>query len=327
MMRLLMLSMFFMGNIAAFAQPNDVNIYKADSVAKAGDLSLGILLYKKLFASERGVFDKDDYYNAACVAAKANNVDLAFTWLNKSLTLSFTDIKVLSTDDDLKSLHVDKRWDKFLKEVTRRKADREDQYNSKVENELAEIYKADQDIRKLYLASLRQIPKDSLKTDSLGKAMMRIDSGNAIAVSKVLENINLNQLLTLSDNSITTIFAVVQHSNASYQEKYFPFIEQAFKNGQIKKQLYVLLLDRMAMYKGNEQLYGTQIITTTAGYSFVSPVADPINLDKRRQEMGMPKMQNYLNRYNLQWSPQEHITNKQKLKRLQFEVWGAAKDK
>ena len=327
MRKLVMLSMFMMGNFFAFAQPYDVSIYKADSVAKAGDLTLATQLYKKLFTSEKGVFDKDDYYNAACVAAKANNADLAFTWLNKSFTLNFTDIHLLTTDSDLKSLQEDKRWGKLLQEVNRRKEDKEARYNIKLESELADIYKADQNIRKLYLTSLRQIPKDSLKTDSLGKVMMRIDSGNAVAVSKLLENINLNQLLTLSDNSITTVFAVVQHSNASYQEKYFPFIKQAFKNGQIKKQLYVLLLDRMEMYKGNDQLYGTQIITTIAGYSFVSPVVDPVNLDKRRQEMGMPKMQSYLNRYSLKWNPQEHIKNKQQLKKLQLEVWQPDKKK
>lgn len=327
MRRLLMLSMFIMGDIFAFAQPNYVSIYKADSVAKAGNLTLATQLYKNVFTSVKGVFHKDDYYNAACIAAKASNADLAFIWLNKSLTLSFTDINLLTTDSDLKNLHEDKRWDELLKELKRLKVDREAQYDTKKENELAEVYKADQDIRKLYLTSLRQIPKDSLKTDSLSKVMMGIDSSNAIVVSKVLQNLNTDQLLTLSDNSITTIFAVVQHSNGSYQEKYFPYIKQAFKNGQIKKQLYVLLLDRMEMYKGNDQLYGTQITTTTAGYSFVSPVYDPINLDKRRHEMGMTSMQNYLNRYNLKWNPQEHLINKQYLKKLQLEVWKPAKDK
>jgi len=327
MRKLLMLSMFIMGSITTYAQPDDASIYIADSIAKAGNLTFATQLYAKVFKAEKGVFDQDDYYNAACVAAKANHADLAFIWLNKSLALNFTNIKVLSSDDDLKSLHQDERWSKLLKEVTRRKEIKEARYNMKVENELAEIYKGDQNIRKLYLATVRQIPKDSLKTDSLGKAMMVIDSINAIAVSKVLNSVNLNQLLTLSDNSITTIFAVVQHSNVSYQEKYFPFIKQALKNGQIKKQLYVLLLDRMEMYKGNDQLYGTQIITTKAGYSFVSPVIDPINLDKRRREMGMANMQNYLNRYNLKWDPQEHLNNKQKFKQLQLQVWQPTKGK
>lgn len=327
MMRLLVLSIFLIGNIASFAQPNDASIYKADSSAKAGNLIFATQLYEKVFMAENGVFDKYDYYNAACVAAKANNVDLAFTWLNKSLTLSFTDIKFISSDDDLKSLHEDKRWDKLLKEITRRKVDREAKYNKKVESELAKVYNEDQNIRKQYLTSMRQIPKDSLTTDSLGKVMIGVDSINQIAVSKVLKGYNSNQLLTLSDSSITTIFAVVQHSNVLYQDKHFPFIKQAFKNGQIKKQLYVLLLDRMEMYKGNDQVYGTQIITTTTGYSFVSPVVDPVNLDKRRQAMGMPKMQSYLNRYNLKWNAQEHLSNKQQLKKLQLEVWQPVKDK
>ena len=50
-------------------------------------------------------------------------------------------------------------------------------------------------------------------------------------------------------------------------EKYFPLIVKANENGDLEKQHVAMMEDRMLMYQGKEQMYGTQ----GAGRLFVNP--------------------------------------------------------
>jgi hypothetical protein len=44
-------------------------------------------------------------------------------------------------------------------------------------------------------------------------------------------------------------------------KKYFPQIEEAVKNGDLSKQQYALMKDRILMDEGKPQIYGSQIKT------------------------------------------------------------------
>lgn len=310
--------LFIMFTHLLFGQTYGQNLYTADSLAKLENFKLATKFYEKALNSK--AVDKDIYYNAACIAAKAGNKDLAFQWLNRSIERNFNNLKLLTTDEDLKALHSDPKWNKSIELLKTKQKHLSSLYNPKTEKALAEIFNKDQGIRKEYLAYVRESPQNISKLDSLGKVMMSTDSINAIEISKILKDVKTQDIQAFSDHAITTIFSVIQHSNISFQEKYSPFLKQALNNGQIKEKLYVMLLDRMEMAKGNDQMYGTQILTTKENYSFVSPVYDPINLDKRRLEVGLPKMQDYLNRYNLKWNPTEHIAEKAHLKKLQIAI-------
>lgn len=301
-----------------FGQTYSQNLYTADSLAKAGNFKFAIKVYEKALNTK--VVDKDIYYNAACIAAKANHNDLAFQWLNKSIELNFTNLKLLTTDEDLNPLHSNPKWNKLIQQLNNKQKYLSSLYNPQTEKALADIFNKDQSIRKEYLSHAGENPQNVSKVDSLGKLMMRVDSLNAIELSKILNRIKLDDVRSFSDQAITTIFSVIQHSNLSFQEKYSAILKQALNNGQIKNKLYVMFLDRMEMNKGNDQTYGTQILTTKTNYTFVSPVSDPIHLDKRRLEIGLTRMQDYLNRYNLEWNPNEHIADKANLKKLQIEI-------
>lgn len=71
-----------------------------------------------------------------------------------------------------------------------------------------------------------------------------------------------------------------------------------------------MLEDRVALGQGKKQIYGNQIgVFQESGESYVLPLEDPDNVDKRRSEVGLGKLQNYINYWGLTWSVEEYKKN------------------
>jgi bacterioferritin (cytochrome b1) len=88
-------------------------------------------------------------------------------------------------------------------------------------------------------------------------------------------------------------FLIIQHANAATQKKYFPHLETAAKQGEASMQNVAMMKDRMLMREGKPQLYGTQIVGMN-NIMMVYPIEDEANVDKRRKEMGLGPLDEYL---------------------------------
>ncbi len=61
--------------------------------------------------------NKEDYYNAACCASLAGDLDKAALFLNKSIDLGYWDLKWMSADADFNNLRQDRRWEKAIQKL------------------------------------------------------------------------------------------------------------------------------------------------------------------------------------------------------------------
>jgi len=65
-----------------------------------------------------------------------------------------------------------------------------------------------------------------------------------------------------------------------------------------------LLEDRVLVREGNAQIYGTQLKRNQeTGALELEPITDEANVDKRRAEMGMESLADYLKRFDLEYTP------------------------
>lgn len=88
-------------------------------------------------------------------------------------------------------------------------------------------------------------------------------------------------------------FLLVQHAEHSFQEEMLPLVEKAYRAGELRGQDYALLKDRVLVGEGKPQIYGTQ--ATFGGKELTpSPIEDEANVDKRRAEVGLPPLAEYL---------------------------------
>ena len=82
---------------------------------------------------------------------------------------------------------------------------------------------------------------------------------------------------------------LLQHSigEPEFMRSMLPILWEAARNGEIPKAQPAYLEDRIRMYEGKPQLYGSQFWPDEKGETHPYEIADPANLDQRRAEVGL----------------------------------------
>lgn len=142
------------------------------------------------------------------------------------------------------------------------------------------VYESDQRIRK---------ENDLIK---YGKE----DHRNQELVISIIEKCGMPTLAEVNQKQMNAIWLGLQHTKKKYRKKYFPQVEKAVKNGDLSKQQYALMKDRILMEEGKPQLYGSQIKNGKL-YKLESPE----NVNERRKEMGLEPIEEYLKYFNIDY--------------------------
>ena len=138
--------------------------------------------------------------------------------------------------------------------------------NSVLKQKLDSIFNEDQKWRELFATGLVQTKSDSLaesfkiEKKELFSYVLKMtslsDSLNIIEIEKVIKEYGYPGKTLVGTETNNAAFFVIQHSKKI--DKYLPIIKKAAIKKEISFQLYAMMLDRSLMYKGKEQIYGTQ---------------------------------------------------------------------
>jgi hypothetical protein len=114
-----------------------------------------------------------------------------------------------------------------------------------------------------------------------------------------------------------TICNVIQHSDNEVRIKYLPMMRKAVKDKKLEPRFLVRAEDRIATEKGDLQIYGGQMKYYPETKSFnLWPVYDPVNIDKRRAEIGLEPIAEFLkNRFDFEWNLEEQIKRSEEFER------------
>lgn len=94
---------------------------------------------------------------------------------------------------------------------------------------------------------------------------------------------------------------IINHTNYETRAKYFPLLEKAFKQGEAQPLRYAKMRDRLLVEEGKDQLYGTQWKFEDSE-RVPHPIEQPEYVDKRRAEIGLGPLKDYLKtRFNMDW--------------------------
>jgi len=136
-----------------------------------------------------------------------------------------------------------------------------------------------------------------------------VDQGsiNLIKIEKILNEHGWLGADIVGVQGNYTLFLVIQHSDLETQEKYLPMMRGAVHKGNAKAQDLAFLEDRVALRKGERQIYGSQIgPDPETGEWVVRPLIDPDNVDKRRAEVGLGTLQDYISEHGMTWNVEEY---------------------
>lgn len=147
----------------------------------------------------------------------------------------------------------------------------------KLANELTQILDSDQELRELFTPELtakrksqifekHQITEAEFQNQSW-KLTEKNDSLNLIKVEKIIRRFGYPGKKLVGNDLSTAVWYVIQHSKLPVMEKYYPLIKNASEEGELSKKYVAMMQDRILMYQGKEQIYGTQ----GAGRLFINP--------------------------------------------------------
>lgn len=85
----------------------------------------------------------------------------------------------------------------------------------------------------------------------------------------------------------------------AFQKRCLALLKEAVDKGEANKTDWAYLTDRILVLDNKRQIYGTQVKISGQKVEPL-PVQDPANLEKRRAELGMPPMSEYLERVKAQ---------------------------
>jgi len=288
-----------------FGQTYKSIVAEADAFYNNKEYKKSIEKYKEAFKIEQK--SGNDFYNAGCSASLFGDKKLAFQWLNLALKNGWSNVKHLKTDTDLNSLHSEKKWNKLVSEMQSVVDKREANYDKPLQAKLLEIYEDDQPIRQQYISAQKEFGHQSRQVDSLGRIMMYKDSINLIKVIEILDKYGWVGADKVGGQANQTLFLVIQHSDLKTQQKYLPMMREAVKKGNANGSALALLEDRVALGEGKRQIYGSQIgFDNETNKEYVLPLDDPDNVDKRRADVGLGLLADYVKNWNIIWNVEEY---------------------
>ena len=292
------------------------HLYEMDEYLKSGHK------YAEAFLiSENEIFSIVDRYYAARSWALANETDSAFLQLfyfsnhlydtenfyHFSVNYFLQIPEILLEDTVMNSLHGDKRWHEFLDMLKDNRNKAKAGLDMELVTILDAIYKIDQAIRDPIDSIAQAYGWESEELKEYEKFMHKQDSINLITVESILAEHGWLGADVVGHEGNLTLWLVIQHSDIDTQEKYLPMMRDAFEKGNARADDLAYLEDRVAVRQGRKQLYGTQLAEDSLpGEWVVSPLIDPDNVDKRRAEIGLESIQEYVSQWGLTWDLEEH---------------------
>jgi hypothetical protein len=94
-------------------------------------------------------------------------------------------------------------------------------------------------------------------------------------------------------------------------------MREAVKKGNANSSSLALLEDRVAIREGRKQIYGSQIGTNpTTKEQYVLPLEDPDNVDKRRSEVGLGAIAEYVAYWNITWNVEQYKKDLPEIEKL-----------
>lgn len=134
-----------------------------------------------------------------------------------------------------------------------------------------------------------------------GEINLVTDRENLTTVISLIEKCGMPTLNEVNDVQMSAIWVVFQHGDNANRKKYLPLLEKSAKNGDLKATQIAMMKDRTMMNDGEPQVYGTQV-TKNGDKWVLYELENPETVNKRRAEMGFEPLQDYLKRWEIEFT-------------------------
>lgn len=289
---------FFLSTYASLAQGTQEyfkNVGIADSLLLTRNYIEAGKFYSKAFRLNNNKALVDHRYSAAKAFAMSNNSDSAFYNLFRisKLKTKYT-IEFLNSDLHFNNLRNDIRWDSVIA-LTAKSNPKNNSYLSKI---LDSILFVDQKCRSDLFLIRDKYSINSIEYRNALNYMRKSDSSNLLIVLDIINKYGWLGDDVVGSNGNLALFLVIQHSSIEIQDKMLPILRKAVYDKRAKSNELALLEDRISVTKIGKQIYGSQYYEKDS-LKILYPLIDPSNVNKRRNDVGLEPLENYLKTFNI----------------------------
>ncbi|MBS1486366.1 MAG: hypothetical protein JST43_02160 [Bacteroidetes bacterium] len=149
---------------------------------------------------------------------------------------------------------------------------------------LDKMWDRDQHIRRVLIDSIRL---SSPPAEIFIKRMRDVDQENQKELQIILDRFGWIPQSKIGEGAAGTFFIVIQHSDTSVMAKWFPVFKSLAEKGEANRMNCATMEDRLLMWRGKKQIYGTQATSTDNNKTlFIWPIENPQEVNARRKKIG-----------------------------------------
>ena len=158
--------------------------------------------------------------------------------------------------------------------------------------ELLRMVDEDQKVRRDWIA------QDASKPNPKAMEAMRALSARQIyRLDRIIATGGWPTPMQVGIDACEAAFMVPQHADPKTQIRYFPVISTAYRAHSVRPPDFAMFTDRVLLAQGKRQRYGsvaTAIDKWVNGVPSLEPIEDEANVDKRRAEVGLMPLKDYI---------------------------------
>ena len=238
----------------------------------------------------------NNYNLAICYMAK-NKTDSVCFYLLRSLISNPYFNRLMLSDSDFDKLHGLPCWERIT-----------DKIDSVFLTTIPNVSKPKLGIELFHVFVLDQKARGyGLKFPD--KSLMNVDTLNIIRVEEIIKEHGWPTYSMVGKVAADGAFMVIQHSDTQIQKKYLDQLLDVAKKKEASSESVALLQDRIMSNEFHYQIYGTQVFKMQdpktgkmSKYTYY-PIHDEVNVDKRRKEMGLIPLKDYLKMFGIDYVP------------------------
>jgi hypothetical protein len=298
---------------------------EADSLAREKQYTKAAGIYKDIIRREEEKVPAMYWLNIASYYSLAGETDSGMVYLQKATDRGYGNYAIMQADPELKPLHQDARWKIISEQVSSNRLKRIKHPNIEVIRALDTVTINDQSIRGALADAREKYGMKSKQYQELKTLAEKYDSANLVIVERILDQYGWLGKEEIGEEGGIAIYLVILHAPLEYQQKHYEQVKAAIDKKYMHPFILCYLDDKIAMAKGEQQIYGTQVgmYEGTERY-FVQPVMDVEHLDERRAGRGLESMTDYLKSFGIGWSVEYY---KKELHKVEKELKRQEKNK
>lgn len=307
-------ALLFLLYINGFSQTDSAMITKIQDLRHQSKFTEII----NLLTNELERNQKDMYlnYQLACYYSLLNDTTNAFELLNKSIAYG-ADGKDILTDTDFENLHLCMQWchvqnkiDEIYLEENKNITHRD------LAKELYHIYIEDQRYRTL----TKNYKKEPLifGTPAYSKVSIvheKLTNKNLKRLQKIIRKHGWPTYSMVGAEAASGAFYLIQHAERRYIKRYIKLMKEAAMKGEASKPDYARMYDRLCIFQGKKQCFGTQLLSPyivengirKLGPSKFYPIENYETVNDRRREMDLEPIENYAKIKGVIYNPNEEV--------------------